>query len=467
MKCNFTATKEGQFFRLFCSRCGKTWTSATETLDIDCPADLVKQEQPREQPRERHSNLPPLTEAEIERRKSICYGCHRWLIADSAGCDAMKECDRRDGRMVILWKMANAKCCQTRFGFENKWATATEQTAMESGELTRPMEIAPTEITPSMAATPSPSNRERLILHCHLSPGDILTMTAAVESLHASYPNRYLTDVRTPCPALWEHNPHITSIPDADGREIKLEYPLIHQSNQLPIHFLWGYAWNLGEHLGLKLGLKTNRPHVYLSPEEKQWTDQVRDTFAAELAGRNVPFWLVNSGVKRDFTAKQWPIEHFQEVIDRTRGRIQWVQIGAAEHEHSELSGVLNLVGKTDMRQLVRLCYHAQGALGPSTLLQHLMAAFEKPYLCLLGGREPATWVQYPRQHTFHTIGGSGLECCRNGACWKSRVVPLDDGDEKNNSLCDRPVLGLKRPAAKCMAAIQPEEVLHVLGRLI
>ncbi len=308
---------------------------------------------------------------------------------------------------------------------------------------------------------------EKLILHIPLSPGDILTATAAVESLHATYPGRYQVDVRCAVPAIWENNPHITAIGDGDGRRIDLEYPLIQRSNQTLAPFLAGYTENLGHHLGVPLQLTTNRPHLYLSEEEKNWRNQVRDVWEKELAGRDPKFWLVNAGVKSDFTAKQWPVEHYQEVVNHTRGRIQWVQIGGREHDHPQLSGVLDLRGKTDARQLIRLAYHAQGGMGPVTYLQHLMAAWEKPYVCLLGGREPVTWVQYPRQTTFHAFG-SALSCCKGGACWKSRVVPLGEaGDEKNKSLCDHPVLGGVRPVAKCMAMIRPQEVLNVVERLL
>ena len=39
---------------------------------------------------------------------------------------------------------------------------------------------------------------QKLILRSNLCPGDILTMTAAVESLHLTHPDEYATDVRTP-----------------------------------------------------------------------------------------------------------------------------------------------------------------------------------------------------------------------------------------------------------------------------
>ncbi|MFT5466117.1 MAG: ADP-heptose:LPS heptosyltransferase [Verrucomicrobiales bacterium] len=57
---------------------------------------------------------------------------------------------------------------------------------------------------------------KKLILRNHQSPGDIVMLTAAVRDLHAHYPGQFLTDVRTPCPALWEHNPYLTPIADDD-----------------------------------------------------------------------------------------------------------------------------------------------------------------------------------------------------------------------------------------------------------
>jgi ADP-heptose:LPS heptosyltransferase len=299
----------------------------------------------------------------------------------------------------------------------------------------------------------------KLILRCRLSPGDVMTMTAAIESLHATYPGQYLTDVRTPVPAIWQHNPRIAPLRDEEGEMLDLEYPSIHRSNQTPVTFLAGYTEDLGRKLGVPLCLTTNRPHLYLADEEKKWMDQVAEHFTH---GRRVPFWLVCAGTKNDFTAKQWPVESYQEVVDATRGRIQWVQVGAADHNHPRLRGVIDLVGKTDHRQLIRLSYHAQGGLGPVTYLQHLLAAWEKPYLCLLGGREPVTWVQYPRQLTFHTIGQ--LDCCRHGACWKSRVVPLGDGSEQDEKLCEQPLLGSERPTARCMARVLPSHLLPFLA---
>lgn len=303
------------------------------------------------------------------------------------------------------------------------------------------------------------SQPRRLILKCALSPGDVCTLTAAVESLHATYPGHYVTDVRTSCDALFEHSPHVTRLDETEpGVEVlDMHYDLVHHSDDLPVPFLRGYCHDLGHRLGVPLELTTNRPHVYLSDEERGWVNQVEEHFTR----RPTKFWLVNAGTKRDFTLKQWPVEYYQEVIDRFRGRIQFVQVGSAEHDHPRLQNVINLVGQTDDRQFIRLVYHAQGGLGPITFLQHLCAAFEKPYVALVGGREPVAWVQYPLQTTLHTLGK--LPCCRTRACWRSRAVRLDDGSEQDQNLCELPVLGMHRPVGRCMAIIQPSEVVRTI----
>ena len=240
----------------------------------------------------------------------------------------------------------------------------------------------------------------KIILQTHLSPGDICTLTAAIESLHATYPGLFLTDVRTSCDDLFKHNPHITPLTESEAGVVEMYYTeLICCSDGVPNSFLRGYCDYLGKVLSVPLELKTNRPHLYLSEEEKE-----KDPLEAHSAQPHRKYWLVNAGIKRDFTAKQWPVEYYQEVVNHFRGKVCFVQVGSTEHDHPVLEGVINLVGKTSFRHLICLVYHAQGGLGPITLLQHLCAAFEKPYVALLGGREPVIWTQYPLQTTLHTL---------------------------------------------------------------
>jgi hypothetical protein len=256
---------------------------------------------------------------------------------------------------------------------------------------------------------------------------------------------------------LFEHNPWITDIDDADGQRIELGYTdLIATCSQQPYPFLAGFCHDLGKKLGIKLELSTNRPHLYLS-EEEMFTSAI-----SELTGdATTRYWLLCAGIKNDFTLKQWPVEYYQRVVDHFRGRIQFVQVGHAGHNHPSLDGVTNLVGRTSVRTLLRLAYQSDGGLGPISFLQHVCAAFEKPYVALLGGREPVTWTQYALQTTLHTIGK--LPCCATRACWHARVIPLNDGSRHDANLCEQPSTSFSRPVGQCMAMITPDVVVQAI----
>lgn len=232
-----------------------------------------------------------------------------------------------------------------------------------------------------------------------------------------------------------------------------MHYGDIEASNDQPRAFISAYTRHLERYLGMPLPALTNRPHLYLTNAEKALPVCLREHGIA--SGR---YWVVCAGTKSDFTLKQWPIEYYQAVIDHLRERVMFVQVGSAEHEHPAMDGVVNLVGRTGHRDLMRVCFHAGGGLGPITYLQHLCAAFEKPYVALLGGREPVMWTQYPLQRTLHTLGW--LPCCRTKACWKDRVVARGDGEAHDRSLCELPVVDLVRPVGRCMTLIRPAEVI-------
>ena len=181
--------------------------------------------------------------------------------------------------------------------------------------------------------------------------------------------------------------------------------------------------------------------------------------------GTGRPFWVFASGGKYDFTAKWWSAERYQEVVDHFRGRLEFVQVGEDGHHHPALRGVVDLRGQTNLRQLVRLVYHADGVISAVSLLMHLAAAVpvrpgrlrNRPCVVIAGGREPPHWVAYPHHQFIHTMGA--LRCCDDGGCWKSRAVALGDGDDKDRpgELCLETVGGLPR----CMDLITAEDVIR------
>lgn len=300
----------------------------------------------------------------------------------------------------------------------------------------------------------------KLILRSELCPGDIVMLTAAVRDLHRTHPGMFKTDVRTPCPALWAHNPYITPIRENEHgvRVIDCEYPLIHQSNTLPYHFVHGYTRHLAECLGVRIEPTAFKGDIHISEEEKRWEPQV-----FQHLGRLMPYWIIVAGGKRDFTIKWWDHARWQEVVDLLRGRVLFVQTGGADDEHPPLKGVLDLRGKTTLRELVRLVYHAQGVLCPVTSLMHLAAAVEtpqpglsRPCVVVAGGREPSHWEAYPGHRFIHTIGA--LSCCATSGCWRARTLPLHDGDPKDHP--SQRCMQVTGHLPQCMDMITPEAVV-------
>lgn len=303
----------------------------------------------------------------------------------------------------------------------------------------------------------------KILLTNWLSPGDIVMLTAAVRDLHRCCPGKFVTDVRTRCPDLWLHNPHLTPLPedDCDLERIDCHYPLIHQSNQRPYHFIHGFIEDMRERLGVRIVPMEFKGDIHLTDEERHAPPP-----CAEMVG-DEPFWLLAAGGKFDFTIKWWESARYQAVVDHFAGRLRFVQIGAVEHHHPPLRRVVDLRGKTTLRELVRLVYHSQGAVCPVTLLMHLAAAVEtprgrpplRPCVVIAGGREPAHWEAYPTHQFLHTVGM--LDCCAEGGCWRSRVAPQGDGSMKDldDALCRRVVGTLPR----CMDMITVNDVIEAI----
>jgi len=184
------------------------------------------------------------------------------------------------------------------------------------------------------------------------------------------------------------------------------------------------------------------------------------------ILGRDVPFWIVTAGGKRDYTIKWWTTERYQAVVDALRSKVLFVQVGQEEDHHPPLQGVLDLRGKTTLRELVLLMHHAQGVLCPVTAAMHLAAAVPvkedapklRPCVVVAGGREPPHWECYPNHQFIHTVGM--LTCCETGGCWRKRTVPLGDGDKRDlpENLCQQVVAG---PLPRCMDMITPDEVVR------
>jgi ADP-heptose:LPS heptosyltransferase len=311
----------------------------------------------------------------------------------------------------------------------------------------------------------------KVIIYNNLCVGDVLVMGSSILMLHQQYPGRFITDVACPHRSVYDHNPYIIKLNPNDPETIHLwtTYPLVNRTNQRPVNFMEGYVDWFRTQFDIDLILDTNRPHIFLSKEEKV-NNMIEQQYGIKK------FWVINAGWKNDYTCKRWSIPYMQEVVNHFKNKITFVQIGQTKPNvnHPPLDNVINLIDKTNVRQLMVLCYHAQGGIGPITCIQHMFAAYNKsgseksttkdvsPYIVLHGAREPVFWTAYHNQKVFSNIGT--LPCAANQACWKSRVVPLGDGDKKDKRLCELPMTDSDgRAIAKCMLNIKPKQVIEAI----
>ncbi len=319
-----------------------------------------------------------------------------------------------------------------------------------------------------------PPKKKPIVLRNEQSPGDIVALTAAVRDLYRAHSNSFEIQVHTTCNELWQNNPYVRVVKDRNeylrgSEEVLCQYPAIHRSNQRPIHFIQAFHEDLERRLGLRIPVSAFKGDLHLSREEKSWPTEL----LGEDLDPNKPWWLMLAGGKFDFTTKWWDPGFYQEVVDGLQGKVQFVQCGQADHWHPPLKNVINLIGKTSLRQFLRMVYHAYGIVCPITFAMHAAAAVEtperrmRPCVVIAGGREPVHWEQYPGHQFLHTIGI--LDCCATGGCWKNRCQKVGDGDLKDaRELCKYPVdISNDLQIPKCMKMITPQEVIGAVERYV
>lgn len=302
------------------------------------------------------------------------------------------------------------------------------------------------------------------------SPGDVVMLLYGIASLHESHPGEFLTDVRCGAREIFDNCPWITPIDinDSDAQTIRADYPAINRSNDHPVRFSTAFAEHMAQQLGVPIQPTKFHSLITISDQEHDWYSGVY-----EILKRDVPYWIINAGHKKDFTAKAWSFARYQEVVSKSP-TVWFVQVGASEHEHPQLTGpnVLNFVGKTDIRQLIRLVYNSFGVISGVSFPMHLAYAVpphprfnrkSRANITIAGGREPSHWEEGPNHQFLHTCGM--LPCCDMGGCWKSRVVPLNDGDSKDKDLCVNPVNLGGQWIGKCMDLITVDDVTRLVHK--
>jgi hypothetical protein len=164
-------------------------------------------------------------------------------------------------------------------------------------------------------------------------------------------------------------------------------------------------------------------PRLNLTAAEKQQGQRFEKQVVIQSAGLGV------------FKNKDWFVERYQAVADALGKEASVIQLGLASDP--PLNGVLNLCGKTTLRESAAILANAHVFVGQVGFLMHLARAVDCRSVIVYGGRETPAVTGYAANENI--VGRT--EC---SPCWQRNRCDYDHA---------------------CMKMISAEEVIHAALR--
>jgi ADP-heptose:LPS heptosyltransferase/glycosyltransferase involved in cell wall biosynthesis len=289
--------------------------------------------------------------------------------------------------------------------------------------------------------SPKPTSKQppkEVVFHNRQAIGDILTFTAGVRDFKNTYPNTRVGVIST-ATHIWDNNPYIDHQFRDNDKIVKVGPGyLTNKSNTWNYHMCNAFRLSMEQSLGVPITQGDTRPDIWLTEEEYHRKPLI-----------NGPYWVIIIGGEPGWTAKMYPEDRWQEVIN-SLPNIKFVQLGMKRHPYAHLDNVIDYIGKTEdpqtgIRDLFNIFLHAQGSVGLVSMHMHLSAAFNNPCVVIAGAREPAWFTQY-MGHQYIQTNGTIPECASYKACWKTSL---------------KGCINHKDNIPKCVEIIRPDEIVN------
>ena len=225
----------------------------------------------------------------------------------------------------------------------------------------------------------------RKVIFYNSGVGDDLLCTTVARELRRRNAGRVWVAARYP--ELFDGNPDARAVPIADWRFGRLGRLLRTDARPLwytqyepekdrdpepPRHI----AAMMCEKAGV-LGLVSIRPYFFLRQSEREEGKVVDNQIAIQSTTRAAATPLQN---------KEWLPERFQDVIEALSGHFNFIQLGSPSDP--KLENVIDLRGKTNLRQAAAILARSELFVGLVSGLMHLARAVDCPAVIVYGGRE-------------------------------------------------------------------------------
>jgi len=166
-------------------------------------------------------------------------------------------------------------------------------------------------------------------------------------------------------------------------------------------------------HFKEKLDLKDAKPEIYFSDEEiKEFNEKFE--FLKD-------FSIIQPVGKTTYTPnKEWGFEKYQKVVNKTKDKINWVQVGL-ENEKL-LENIVDFRGKTkSLRELAFVISKANFVLSNEGLLNHLAVSVGTKSFVVFSGFHPVEIAKYDT--TIPIVENLQVECA---PCWLREKCPKE-----------------------------------------
>lgn len=154
-----------------------------------------------------------------------------------------------------------------------------------------------------------------------------------------------------------------------------------------------------------------------------------------------------------NWATKRWPVEHFAAIVQPLRERFGLNTIIAGGPDAAELATLipdsLNLVGKTNLRQLAALLEKADLVIANDSGPMHLAAALARPLVALYGPTNPLRTGPYARPNSVIRLDIPCSPCysrhCSHQSClrWLG-IEPVLALAEKQMGMRENKVVGIR-----------------------
>ena len=226
--------------------------------------------------------------------------------------------------------------------------------------------------------------RPKMLIHFGIAPGDDLLCTAVLRELTSRGHKKIW--MMSNYPEVFEGNADVAQVVPVDhrfrdcatlwgGKYQYLEYarfdPQLDRGQPTTRHVIAELCARAGV-----TGEVAVRPYLHLSRPEKEKAGWANGMIAIQSSGLAAKWPMRN---------KEWFPERFQEVVNRFKNDCKCVQIGSPNDPL--LKNVLDLRGKTSIRESAAILSHARLFVGLEGFVMHLARAVECPAVIVFGGR--------------------------------------------------------------------------------